>query len=81
MPVIYITHCCYHAEINLCVVFLGGGPPKPKTEDPLQERILSLITPSAVGLQNPYDSDGVNIEEPLDGSHLNLLASTQNRNG
>ncbi|XP_026729100.1 uncharacterized protein LOC113494814 isoform X2 [Trichoplusia ni] len=43
----------------------GGGPSRPKNDDPLQERILGLITPSAVGLHNPYDKDNVNVTENI----------------
>ncbi|XP_026743409.1 uncharacterized protein LOC113506757 isoform X2 [Trichoplusia ni] len=43
----------------------GGGPSRPKIDDPLQERILGLITPSAVGLHNPYDKDNVNVTENI----------------
>ncbi|KAI8439654.1 hypothetical protein MSG28_013360 [Choristoneura fumiferana] len=53
----------------------GGGPSRPKQEDPLHERILCLITPSAVGLHNPYDNDSIitpeeNITESLPGRAL-----------
>ncbi|CAH2088534.1 unnamed protein product [Euphydryas editha] len=37
----------------------GGGPPRSVIEDPLQQKILCLITPSAVGLHNPFDSDNI----------------------
>ncbi|XP_072938116.1 myb/SANT-like DNA-binding domain-containing protein 3 [Epargyreus clarus] len=39
----------------------GGGPESLTSviEDPLQLKILSLITPSAVGLHNPIDSDNI----------------------
>ncbi|XP_046975240.1 myb/SANT-like DNA-binding domain-containing protein 3 [Vanessa cardui] len=37
----------------------GGGPSRPKANDPTLERIISLITPSAVGLHNPYDNDNI----------------------
>ncbi|KAI8420657.1 hypothetical protein MSG28_007896 [Choristoneura fumiferana] len=53
----------------------GGGPSRPKQEDPLHERILCLITPSAVGLHNPYDNDSIitpeeNTTESLPGGAL-----------
>lgn len=39
--------------------FLGGGPLKPKKEDPIHDRILALIETTAIGLFNPYDCDSV----------------------
>ncbi|RVE41060.1 hypothetical protein evm_014290 [Chilo suppressalis] len=37
----------------------GGSPLRPKKEDPFLQRILCLISTSAVGLFNPYDSDSI----------------------
>ncbi|RVE48495.1 hypothetical protein evm_006806 [Chilo suppressalis] len=37
----------------------GGSPLPPKKEDPFLQRILCLISTSAVGLFNPYDSDSI----------------------
>ncbi|KAL0861599.1 hypothetical protein ABMA27_009098 [Loxostege sticticalis] len=37
----------------------GGGPAKPKTDDPLHTRILGLISTAVVGFENKYDSDSV----------------------
>lgn len=84
LPVKFSRHLYYCVEINLYVGFLGGGPPKTTSEDPLHEQILTLITPSAVGLQNPFDSDSVVIEESfVDGTQFNIvpLSSTQNETG
>ncbi|XP_026725025.1 uncharacterized protein LOC113503221 isoform X1 [Trichoplusia ni] len=55
---------CIYKSTKTCF-FLGGGPSRPKIDDPLQERILGLITPSAVGLHNPYDKDNVNVTENI----------------
>ncbi|XP_047511625.1 uncharacterized protein LOC125054019 [Pieris napi] len=41
----------------------GGGPAKPKSDDPLFTRILGLISTVAVGLENPYDCDNFILKE------------------
>jgi len=40
---------------------LGGGPPKTKKtkEDPMLERVLSLVGPAVNGMNNQYDSDAI----------------------
>lgn len=35
----------------------GGSSMPPKKEDHFQQRIISLISTSAIGLFNPYDND------------------------
>lgn len=37
--------------------FVGGGPKKEVTVDPIMYRIIDLIRPTAVGLNNPFDAD------------------------
>ncbi|CAH0402536.1 unnamed protein product [Chilo suppressalis] len=43
----------------MCKIVGGGSPLPPKKEDPFLQRILCLISTSAVGLFNPYDSDSI----------------------
>ncbi|KAL4721588.1 hypothetical protein ACJJTC_018549 [Scirpophaga incertulas] len=39
----------------------GGGPANPKDDDPLHIKIMGLLSTSAVGLYNKFDSDSMAI--------------------
>ncbi|CAH2087757.1 unnamed protein product [Euphydryas editha] len=58
----------------------GDGPPRSVIEDPLQQKILCLITPSAVGLHNPFDSDNITLPGGLLINVTNTVAGPEVQN-
>lgn len=70
------TYLYYHVPTyylpNHFVHVLGGGPAADPKNDPVHEKIISLIKTSAVGLFNPFDSDSV--EKPIADAQVTLPA-------